>query len=203
MHNVKGGLLLDTQTDTMQGELTYYNVTQFTHKRQETRPVWREVESAVVREAQPVLKSTDSPFKVNRRMSEASIGVTGSLIMVQSQENPERLMMYEFVMPYLAKDEQSFVEALTSENARYPLFMFVIGCLAFYHLWWKQGALLRKNSDKDGKADDKPDGPEGMMKGFREHAKKHGKLSPKMQNDMDEIEAMMQNMSSFGDNING
>ena len=60
MHNVKGGLLLDTQTDTMQGELTFYNVTQFTHRRQETKPVWRQVESALVRDAQPVLKSSQS-----------------------------------------------------------------------------------------------------------------------------------------------
>ena len=111
-------------------------------------------------------------------------------------------MMYEFVMPYLQKDEQNLIEALTSENARYPLFMFFIGCLAFYHLWYKQGALLRKDSQNDVQGEEPDSKANGIMKSFREHAKKKGKLSPKMENDMAEIEAMMQSMSSFGDSIN-
>ena len=33
MQNIKGGLLIDASTESIQGELTYYNVTQFAHKR--------------------------------------------------------------------------------------------------------------------------------------------------------------------------
>ena len=36
------------------------------------------------------------------------------------------------------------------------------------------------------------------MDGFRNHAKRHGKLTPKMEEDMEEIEAMMENMDSYG-----
>lgn len=51
MQAIKGGVLIDAQTETMAGELTFYNVTQFTNNRQETRPIWREVESIAIRQA--------------------------------------------------------------------------------------------------------------------------------------------------------
>ena len=41
-----------------------------------------------------------------------------------------------------------------------------------------------------------------MMRGFRDHAKKHGKLTPQMEKDMSEIDAMMENMNAFGDRVN-
>jgi len=39
------------------------------------------------------------------------------------------------------------------------------------------------------------------MAGLAEEARKKGKLTPKMQKQMNEIEAMMENLNSFGDNV--
>ena len=40
------------------------------------------------------------------------------------------------------------------------------------------------------------------MSGFKNHARKHGKLTPQMERDMEEIEGMMEGMNSFGDKMN-
>ena len=37
------------------------------------------------------------------------------------------------------------------------------------------------------------------MSGFRDQAKKRGKLTPKMERDIQEMEAMFDNMNNFGE----
>ena len=133
-------------------------------------------------------------------MSETSIGVFGSIVLVSSQESPEHLLMYEFVMPFLSKESVSLVSSLTSENARMPLMMIFMGITAFYQMYWKEGAPFnpdtkrnKENEKNGGKGGDSESS--GLMKGFREHAQKHGKLTPQMEQDMEEIDAMMSNMN--------
>lgn len=145
MQNVKGGLLVDISTDTMEGELQYYNVTQFTHKRHEERPVYREVESVLIREAIPVTTaSTKGDFTPRRKFSETSTGINGNLIIVKSNQHPDRLLMYEFAMPYLDRTSSGVLETLASEEARIPLVLIFVGGTLYYHLFYKQGAYFGK-----------------------------------------------------------
>ena len=114
-------------------------------------------------------------------MSETSVGMLGSIVLVSSETNSaERLTMYEFTMPYLRKESVSLVSAITSENARVPLLMIFFMITAFYQLYWKEGApcnpQTRKNKKGAGNEEAKDD--TSIMKGFREHARKHGKLTP-------------------------
>lgn len=106
--------------------------------------------------------------------------------------------MYEFVMPFMRKESVSLVSSLTSENARMPLMMIFMGITAFYQLYWKEGAPFNpetKRKKEQAKNGGKGDEAEGMMAGFRDHAKRHGKLTPAMEKDMAEIDAMMSNMN--------
>ena len=119
-----------------------------------------------------------------------------------SQESPERLLMFEFTMPYLQKESVSLVSAITSENARTPMLFIFFGITAFYQLYWKEGAPFNPNKKKDKEAKKGESEGEGMMNNFREHAKKQGKLTPQMEKDMAEIDAMMNSMNSFGDRVN-
>ena len=99
---MKGGLIVDAQTETMLGELTYYNVTQFTFKRQEFKPIWDPVESYIVKEGKT--RSTPAvPMAGKRRISETNIGYQASMILLKSGESKDRLLMYDFEMPYLTK----------------------------------------------------------------------------------------------------
>ena len=84
LQTIKGGLLVDAQTATMTGELTFYNVTQFTHNRLETHPLWRQSESTLVRKAGPASTDQTMMLRRQRRISEASVGTQGSLVLVQS-----------------------------------------------------------------------------------------------------------------------
>ena len=65
-------------------------------------------------------------------MSENSVGLLGSIVLVRSLDSSERLLMYEFIMPFLRKENVSLASALTSENARMPLLMLFLGITAFY-----------------------------------------------------------------------
>ena len=172
---IKGGILVDAQTDQLSGELTYYNVTQFTHNRQEEHPIWRETEAYVLRQAQPHTEKYS-----RQRMSDSPVGMLGSIVLVRSQESSERLLMYEFTMPFLRRESISLASALTSENARVPMLLVFFGITAFYQLYWKEGAPFNPNTkkQKDADAAGKGQGSAGMMSGFRDHAKKHGKLTP-------------------------
>ena len=147
LQNLKGGLLLEASTDSLQGELTYYNVTQFTIKRHEDKPVYAQVESSLVREAFPV---TGSGSQGRQSLSEIGTSTHGNLILVNSHLHSDRLLMYEFTMPYLDQQGKGLVEVLTSEEARAPLVIIVAAGVLFYHLYYKEGAFFRK---KDALAD--------------------------------------------------
>ena len=70
---VKGGLLLDAQDKSGHGEMTYYNVTQFTFRRNEPTPLWRETEAKVIREAIPWPAKSDQMLP-NSRPSDIPFG---------------------------------------------------------------------------------------------------------------------------------
>ena len=61
-----------------------------------------------------------------------SAGLSGSLVLVESQSSPDRLLMYEFVMPFLRKEKLDFWSGITSENARIPLLVVFVGVTLFY-----------------------------------------------------------------------
>ena len=85
------------------------------------------------------------------------------------------------------------------------MLLVFFGITAFYQCYWKEGAPFNPNTKKQKDADAAANGKGGqasMMSGFRDHAKKHGKLTPQMEKDMAEIDAMMENMNSFGDRVN-
>ena len=110
-------------------------------------------------------------------MSESSVGLLGSIVLVKSQESPERLLMYEFVMPFLKKESSSLVSTLTGENARTPLILLFMGITAFYQLYWKEGAPFNPETRKKKAAEEGKGGKGGneseaanLMKGFRDHA---------------------------------
>lgn len=124
-----------------------------------------------------------------------------SLLMISSGESKDRLLMYDFVMPFLSKESVGFVDALTSEYARAPIAIVFVGISLFYQLYWKKDAYFNPNKGKEEEKFDK-NNPAHIMKGFKDHARKHGKLTPKMQRDMAEIELMMENMNKFGDKVN-
>lgn len=81
-------------------------------------------------------------------MTENSVGMLGSIVLVRSLDSSERLLMYEFTMPYLRRESISLASALTSENARMPMLMVFFGITAFYQLYWKEGAPFNPNTRK-------------------------------------------------------
>ena len=73
LQTVRGGLLLDAQDESGHGEMTYYNVTQFTFRRNEPTPLWRETEAKVIREAIPWPAKSDQMLP-NSRPSDIPFG---------------------------------------------------------------------------------------------------------------------------------
>ena len=112
--------------------------------------------------------------------------------------------MYEFMTPYLRKEQKDWSEFITSEDARPALIGMVILGTAFYQLYWKKGAMCSKNKDDD--ADKQPqyakDDPRRMVENMREQARKKGKYTPKMEKSLGELEGMFDSLNSFGDNMN-
>ena len=87
------------------------------------------------------------PLKGKRRLSESSIGLFNSVVMMQSGESKDRLIMHEFVMPFVSKTQLGFLDAITSENAKVPIAMVFIGITLFYQLYWKEGAYFNPNKN--------------------------------------------------------
>ena len=86
LQNTKGGLLVQISNDKLEGELTYYNVTQFTQNRMDDKPAYRDVESKLVRKGSAVVKdSTSNPAQRKSKISESSFGTNVSLVVVRSQ----------------------------------------------------------------------------------------------------------------------
>ena len=101
-------------------------------------------------------------------MSEVSAGLMGSLLLVESQSSPDRLLMYEFTMPFLKREKLDFWSGITSENARMPLFVVFVGVTLFYQFYLKPRGFCNWGKKKE---DEQPmDGKKGLMEGFRKHA---------------------------------
>ena len=140
-------MLVNLDDENKHGELTYYNVTQFSIKRKDDKPEWDKVPSRLVRAGSPRTES-DSVIR-ETKLSEAIFGQVATLILTKSSDNNERLMMYEFMTPYLRKEQKDWSEFITSEDARPALIGMVILGTAFYQLYWKKGAMCSKNKDDD------------------------------------------------------
>jgi len=91
-------------------------------------------------------------------MSEANVGILGSIVLVKSHDSSERLLMLEFVMPFLSKQSIGIVESLTSENARIPLIVLVVGLTGFYQLYWKADGFFNRSRKKQVDENGKPAG---------------------------------------------
>ena len=165
------------------------------------RPSYREVESKIVQHGVP-RKESANPSKAYNRLAETSFGMLASLFLVRSQDSPnDRLILYEFVMPYLSKSAPSFVEQLTSENARVPLMLLIIGCTAAYQLYIKPDAYCKKKQQVEPQFD--KDEPKSIVNELRRKAAKRGKITPKMEADMARIEAMMGGLDKFSQSVTG
>ena len=148
----------------------------------------------LVREAVPVTgastSSTATGLLPRRKFSEISTTINGNLVIVKSHHQPDRLLMYEFAMPYLDRPSHGVLDTLSSEEARIPLVIACIGATLYYQLYYKEGSFF-KNKTMGGAAGKKSAGGDDkssdLMSGFAEEARRKGKLTPKMEKDMAEI----------------
>ena len=120
--------------------------------------------------------------------------------MSSHDQSEQSLLIYEVMMPYLSRESPGLMQSMTTENTRLPLFLLFIGITVFYQLYWKKGAIFNKDSGQDA-AQDEQSKEKSLLSGFRDQAKKRGKLTPKMEKDIQEMEAMFDNMNSFGDKM--
>ena len=62
LFTVKGGAIVGLNLGEMQGELTFYNISQFSHFRHEKSPQYNDVQATILQKAQKVReKRTDIP----------------------------------------------------------------------------------------------------------------------------------------------
>lgn len=103
--------------------------------------------------------------------------------------------LYEFMIPYTSKGE-SYEDFWTLSNLRGPLLAFAFGLVILYQLFWKENALFKKKVKKED------DGLGELASKLKSAMLKKGKkISPKMENELREIDSMLDNVSNVGKNI--
>ena len=112
--------------------------------------------------------------------------------------------MYEFYMPHLSKEQVSWYNIFTAEEARAPLMAMIICATIFYQLYVKKagGLIAWITGRKEAVEPERPmydkDDPRYEMERFREKARRSGKLTPKLEASMAGLEQMLEGVHDMG-----
>lgn len=170
----KGGLIVSTSERNL-----FFNASTFMLERLNTRSHY-ELPSGI-----------ECPFDTN---SQEYVSSAGSLILTPD------FALYELQLPYVLKDQKV---PFNYETLRGPILATAFGLVIVYQLFFKQNAFFKSSTPPEGLGSGAEMDMSQLTSSLKNSMLKKGqKMTPKMKNDLSEIDKMLANVSNLGNNLN-